>query len=351
MVATPPYLAIRAHAGPNAGAGHWMRCLAIAQAWCDSGGRAVFIGTDDSLSLESRLEGRAMVAQRIKAEPGSPADALATARIVKKSGASWVILDGYCFSGEYQTCLKKDSGARLLVIDDMAQAARYDADAILNQNPHAEKKLYEGKTDGRTALLLGTEYALLRREFWQAGRPSHSKPGNLRKVLLTAGGGETFPVMAKFIGGFIKAGLTDTEAAGVYNGNAQARQKLEKLATDAGRKVRIISNASRMADLMAWADAAVSAAGSTLWELAYLGVPAVTVILADNQRPIADWLHERGIVLNLGWYKNVSEADISGALNRLASEPALRAEMSGRGRKLVDGKGVSRVLAFLRGKH
>lgn len=78
-----------------------------------------------------------------------------------------------------------------------------------------------------------------------------------------------------------------------------------------------------------------------------MGLPALVLILADNQRAVAERLDEAGVVVNLGWHKDLAATDITQALVNLAGAPDERAEMSRRGRDLVDGKGNDRVLKEL----
>jgi RimJ/RimL family protein N-acetyltransferase len=112
--------------------------------------------------------------------------------------------------------------------------------------------------------------------------------------------------------------------------------------------VHLLTDVRDMAGLMASADLAVSAAGSTCWELAFMGVPMVVVSLAANQTPMADGLAAAGLALNLGWHEGLSIQRINDALRRLIGDAQLRREMSNRGRECVDGRGADRVTRMLR---
>src|SRR5207248_2812164 len=100
-----------------------------------------------------------------------------------------------------------------------------------------------------------------------------------------------------------------------------------------------------MAELMAWADVAVSAAGSTCWELAFMGVPAVAIVCADNQQSVAESLHQAGSVESLGDHSMLSSRDIAAALKCLMRSQRMRRSMSEHGRAIVDGYGAARVVA------
>jgi spore coat polysaccharide biosynthesis predicted glycosyltransferase SpsG len=98
---------------------------------------------------------------------------------------------------------------------------------------------------------------------------------------------------------------------------------------------------------MSWADLAVTGAGSTCWELACVGLPAVTLVIAENQRAIAEELGAAGVVFNLGWHEEVSAERIATTVDGLLYSSFRRLRMSQTGRAVVDGKGAERVAATL----
>ncbi len=105
-----------------------------------------------------------------------------------------------------------------------------------------------------------------------------------------------------------------------------------------------------MPELMAWADVVVSAAGSTCWEVC-LGMPAVLIDLADNQRPIAEALARKECAIHLGSTGQVSTEKIGSQLEWLLLSPAPRIAISHRARELVDTRGAIRVVSALRARN
>src|ERR1700675_1782319 len=114
-------LLIRADASLAIGTGHVMRCLALAQAWKDAGGRAIFAIAQSTPAIEERLRDERFDVERAPVPVGSVADAEETARLAHKHGALWSVIDGYEFGAEYQTNLK-GHGLRVLFIDDNGHA-------------------------------------------------------------------------------------------------------------------------------------------------------------------------------------------------------------------------------------
>jgi len=111
--------------------------------------------------------------------------------------------------------------------------------------------------------------------------------------------------------------------------------------------IRLQQDTSEMPQLMAWADLAVSGGGSTCWELAFMGVPSLLFVLAENQCRIAEGLEQAGVAINLGWSHEVSDTAVVETLQGLCQAAERRCHMSKLGRKLVDGRGASRVLQAL----
>jgi RimJ/RimL family protein N-acetyltransferase len=99
-----------------------------------------------------------------------------------------------------------------------------------------------------------------------------------------------------------------------------------------------------MASLMAWSDLAVTAGGTTCWELAAMGVPFLVMILADNQVRGATAAVAQGMAVSLGWHRELSTAQLAAAVQGLAGDRQARDRLAARGRETVDGYGGTRVL-------
>jgi len=331
---TGHYLTIRADATVQMGSGHIMRCLALAQAWRARGGEVTFLSACENAGLRQRIEQAGCAFVAIPKPHPDPGDLSTTLDfLAKQSQPQWMVLDGYHFTPDYQAMLR---GARLLVMDDMAALERYHADIMLNQNSHAPHLSYHTGPD--TLLLLGTRYALLREEF---STVSPREPeSTARKVLVTLGGSDPDNATLKVIRALRQ--LADIEAK-VVIGPANPHAERLRQAAD-GSTVELLYNVTRMPELMAWADVAVTASGSTCWELLYMGLPSAVIVLAENQEPIARDLSERGAVINLGWQHDLNDEQIGAALCSLIGDAARRKQMAACGRALVDGRGAERVI-------
>ena len=348
-----PFLLIRSDAGGHIGMGHVMRCLALAQAWRHRNGPlAVAMAHGESL-VKARLQSENVEVVSLGVDPGGEDDARQTGILAAGRGARWIVADGYQFGAAYQKSLRlslSKARCRFLSVDDFRHASHYYADAILDQNIGLDQSSIYDDREHYTSLLAGARYVMLRREFqeWQ-GFSRQVKPAPARKILVTLGGGNADAIMRRIVKAISKIGRFQFECKIVIGPGCQHLESLESIAAAGRQSITLLKAVADMAGLMAWADMAVSGAGSTAWELAFMGVPALLVILAENQEPVAQRLDREGAARSIGWHSALTESDIAAAIERLAGSPERRMCMSAAGQRLIDGKGAERVAEFLDG--
>jgi len=333
------------------GTGHLMRMIALAQAWRETGGDIVFVCAEITGDLESRICGENLRVEKSSVVPGSHADLEATYALIARYSADnltvAVALDGYQFDAEFQHGLKA-AGCRLLAVDDYGHADFYCADFVLNQNVSACESLY-AKRSSDTRLLLGPKYSLLRREFAKLRGWERRIPDRAGKLLVTLGGADADNLTEKVIGALAGASFEIKVAVGGSNPHLDSLLQATRRATSAATRVELVVNPLDMPDLMAWADIAVTAGGSTCWELALAGLPSLLIILAENQARSTRELERQGFGCCLGKYDDFDAGVFRQALESLAADKDRRAGFAARGREMVDGFGAQRVVSFLSG--
>ncbi len=341
----PPPLLIRADANSHIGTGHVMRCLALAQAWQAAGGQVIFITACESEALRRRLIGEKLEVVALS----DPRDWQVVARSLAAQPNAWVALDGYHFDTADQQRFK-DAGHRLLVIDDLAQLNRYVADLVLNQNLGAQGLTYAHHP--ATRLLRGTDYVLLRREFLSRREIRREASDRARRILVTMGGADPDNATLTIVRALQRL---DAEGIEVVIALGASYPYFDDFQAAIGSPpstlhsplFTLLRNAPNMPDLMAWADVAISAGGTTAWELAFMGVPTLAVVLASNQQRSVDGLSALGVVDNLGWHAELAEAETALKVRRLLNDRSRRKLMSQAGQALVDGMGARRVIAAM----
>ena len=341
-------LFFRVDASTEIGTGHVMRCLALAQACIDAGGKAIFAMATQAPELEIRLKSEGIEIVYLSVHRGSTEDAKKTATLARQFDVSWVVVDGYNFGAEYQKVIK-NFGLDFLFIDDYGHADYYYADIVLNQNIYAHEELYSNK-ESYTQLLLGTSYTLLRREFWQWQGWKRKIPSVANKILVTLGGADSDNVTLKVIQGLQLIEIENLEVIVVVGGSNPHYELLQTAIEQSSFVIHLKTNVTNMPELMAWADVAIAAGGSTSWELAFMGLPSLVLILADNQRETAQKLGEMEVAINLGWHENVSFKKISVEAIGLLELSEVRSKMTKLAKKLVDGQGSHKVLLHVEEK-
>lgn len=329
----------RVDASRTIGAGHFMRCLSLAERWQDEGGEVRFVGSyPDELARRLAFEGIE------HARPGAfwpdPADLEETLRLLPPGVP--VVIDGYGFDAEYHERIG-GSGRRVMVIDDIAHLSAYAGDLLLNFNICAEKVAYERAPERR---LLGPRYVPLRRGFAVVERSVRSTPRTATRLLVTLGGADptgATPRVLEALSGPALAGTTIRVVAGPASSN---RAELDRIAAESDGRFELLSDVSDMPGLMAWADFAVSAAGGTSWELAFMGLPCGLIAVAENQIPNVEGLLAWGSAIDLGTTE--AAGDLAPRVEAILGDSEARARMSERGRELIDGQGAARVVAALK---
>ena len=337
-------LIIRADASTQLGTGHLMRCLALAQAWKDAGGKVIFVTACQSEGLLQRLREEGFDIHLLADPYPDPGDWDCTKTILAAYPDAWVVLDGYHFDGGYQQWVK-EARHQLLVIDDMAHLKHYYADIVLNQNLHAEQLHYS--CEPYTCLLLGTRYVLLRREFLAWRDWKREIPEVARRVLVTLGGGDPENQTLKVIQALQEVDIPGLEATVVIGPSNPHADTLEAAMRQSHVPVRLIRNATNMPELMARADIAVSSSGTTAWELLFMGTPTLVMILADNQRYIAKQIDSQRVGKALGCAENMSIELLAKSIASLAKDFNVRMKISENARQIVDGQGAQRVVTSI----
>jgi UDP-2,4-diacetamido-2,4,6-trideoxy-beta-L-altropyranose hydrolase len=265
---------LRADASDLIGVGHVMRSLALGEALLDVGFDVMLatVGLPAGMREEAHKCGITVV--DLQCVPFGAADALATLSL---NGAVLVI-DGYKFEREFFEILENQA-THFAVIDDNVETKALAPSVVINQNPHATPEMY-AHMSGAPQLLLGLQYALLRREVLEATKQSINTVAG--KVFIAMGGSDFLQLTAPIVDGLKDLDIEICVAIGPTNGQ---RQQIEETVKSIHR-ARVIAQVDYITEL-ASSSLAILAAGSSLWEAAALGVPSLGLIVADNQVNLA----------------------------------------------------------------
>jgi UDP-2,4-diacetamido-2,4,6-trideoxy-beta-L-altropyranose hydrolase len=337
-------LLVRADATVTSGTGHAMRCLALAQAWQHAGGDVIFAMAQSTPAIGERLRSEQVKIVAIKAVAGSAEDLRQTIDAAVFHDAEWVVVDGYHFKAHYVSELQ--SVRRLLVLDDNGELESYSSELVLNQNMHARAEMY-AKRAPRTRLLLGPRYTLLRNEFTAYRDWARKVPARGTRVLVTMGGSDPKDLTPRILAALAGLPIDDLQIRVAVGGSAENRSGVTEAAERFPGRVEVMSSVANMAEVMEWADLAIAGAGTTCWEMCLLGVPAILVVVAANQRFIAENLAMIGAAVNAGPAESLDGLSLAQIAAELLENGDRRVKMSQAARQLVDGLGSERVRAAL----
>ena len=341
----------RVDSSPRMGGGHVMRCLSLADSLAARGGKVAFVSAllPDSLADLVRAAGHDV----LRIEPVDDlrfegddwdsavlppqAQAVDVERTLLAAGpADWLVLDHYRLDRSWSEALP--AGLRTLVIDDLANR-RHACDILVDQTFGRAAADYAGLTSEGAKILAGARYAMLRPEF-PATRPAalarREQPLPPRRLLISLGqtdvGGVTRTVLESV--------LPDPReiAIDVVLGATASSLAWAKARAAEDPRIELHIDSREMATLIARADVAVGAAGSTAWERCCLGLPTVTLILADNQRLVASNLERVGAIMVAADASRAGEC-----VRRLCNDESLRLSMIAAASAITDGQGATLV--------
>lgn len=353
---------MRVDASSQIGTGHFMRCLTLADSLKQRGARVRFIcrhlsshlremlaakghefiplnsGTRGD-SSETTTDGLAHaqwlgISQRI--------DAQASIDALSDQDWDWLVVDHYALDARWESALRQ-AAKNILVIDDIADR-QHDCDILLDQNFYADMdKRYTGKVPAHCRLLLGPRYALLREEFRQLREQAKPRTGPVKRVLVFFGGVDADNYTSRAIDAL--AGIDGLHVDVVVGAQHPFREQIESACEQHQFDCHV--QTKRMAELMLAADLALGAGGSATWERCCLGLPALTVSLADNQTEIAKAIDTLGAGRYLG-SQDIAGVPVmhKGILDLLEDEEQVSV-LSEKAYSIVDGLGVDRLCECL----
>lgn len=273
-------------------------------------------------------------------------DARQTLHSIEPLKADWLVVDHYALDAEWEKELAHAVGD-IMGIDDLANRAHV-CSLLLDQNLGREHEDYEALVPDTCERLIGPCYALLRPEFFALRDKSlaRRKAPELRRILITLGGVDRDNVTGQILTGLATCQLHPSMVIDVVMGKAAPHLKeVEGQVKHFPFKVTINVNVSDMAERMCRADLAIGAAGSTSWERCCMGLPTITVVLAENQRLIGEALHTSGAGLMLGMDQIADE--LSKLVKFLSEAPVELRRHSRVASEMCDGDGVKRVMSRL----
>lgn len=273
---------IRTDGNSKIGAGHVMRCLSVAEALRDLGELVLFITADEEpvKLIESRGFGYLVLHTDWNDMEGELQKLLT---VISENEIESLLIDSYQITEKYMLTLMKY--VKLAYLDDCGDTV-YPADMLINYNMYAPEidyvSMYREKGLTVPKLVLGYEYVPIRKEF---GNIEYKVKELARDVLITTGGGDLYNATEHILIKLLENSdrnpfLRYRVVSGAYNEHIEKLRNIAKT----NNNVYLYENVPDMWNLMKKCDIAISAAGSTMYELAAIGVPTVCFYFVENQK-------------------------------------------------------------------
>lgn len=358
-------VAIRTDASLVIGSGHLMRCLALAEALREKGIKVFFICRTLKGNLIGLIEKKGFEVYKLAGEDshgklqGQPSDYSAWLGVSwerdaaqvrdilekNKTTVDWLVVDHYSLDKRWEKALRPYS-KEIMVIDDLANR-EHNCDLLLDQNYHPEMAArYKKLLPQQSRILLGPNYALLRREFADARKNPRRKSRLIKRIFVFFGGTDSTNETAKCLLAINRINRSDISVDIVLGINNPHKVAIKRLSAKS-KQVKLYVNTGNVARIMAKADLAIGAAGTNTWERCCLGIPSLTIAVSANQEPIARNCEKAGISVYLGRPQDVNVDAINRALSKLIENNTGIQEMRKAAFELVDGKGTNRICGAL----
>ncbi len=333
-------IAFRFDTSPEIGIGHLMRCLALSEEFLRRKHKCYFVSKIDNENLINRIKKNNVFLHKM--EPGSTLedDRNGLIEFSNENHINWIITDHYELNAEYVKELKQKN-FKVLSIDDTAQIYYY-SDIVLNQNISSEKLNFT--SEKYTKFLLGTKYAMIRDQILNRSKKTDKE--KVEKILIMLGGTDRDNLILKILKMLeeINEKIEFVVLIGPLNPH---EDEIKKYIKDKNMKVKVIKSPKNMAEIYLDTDIAISAGGSSCYELAYFGIPNIIITIADNQLNIAKGLDNKKTSIFLGKKQEINKEKLQNRVKELINNDSLRNTLSKNGKKLVDGKGKERIVKFM----
>lgn len=336
---------IRADGNAGIGAGHLMRCLTIADALAEQVGdkkKIRFVCADEQSAGLAEAAGYEVSVlgtdyRDMESELSCWEGVCACDGRMPEKEEHTILVDSYYVTDAYLEQLK--AYGRVYLMDDMQEHA-YPVDGVINYNAFADEDVYRCLyKNTKTKCFVGSAYVPIRPQFLHR---EYDVADAVKNVLITTGGGDVDNIAGTILQTIYRENIDFHIVTGRYNPHLTTLRELE----NSMQGVHIYHDVSDMAGLMQKCDIAVTAGGTTIYELASVGVPFLCFSYAKNQEALTEYIGKKEIAGFLGAYhlhKEVVLENLRQLFARFCDDYDLRKVCSQKEREMIDGKGAGRL--------
>jgi UDP-2,4-diacetamido-2,4,6-trideoxy-beta-L-altropyranose hydrolase len=263
----PTNILIRADASARIGLGHIMRDLVLAERYDN----VHFACYENPITLPYPLH---------KLQSNDIAELIA---LIHTLHVDMLIIDHYGIGYEEERAIKAQTGVTLMVLDDTYE--RHECDLLLNHNICADASRYKGLVPPHCIVQCGSDYTLLREEFWKEKEILRTRSG----MLIALGGSDVLNLMPQMLP-LLPKGLHVT----LVTSSANAHLSTLKRLVSTREATELIVDATDMAKRLHTCALAIVSASTLAQEALFLNTPLLAIQTASNQHEMATYLETQG---------------------------------------------------------
>lgn len=210
------------------------------------------------------------------------------------------------------------------------QAVDYTIDASIEKiSPYSKDK----------TVLSGPDYAILHNKFRHFHKVKRKYRKKIKHVFISLGGAVEYRTLRKMIDLLSRHRWNVKIAPGFY-----IKKSFQETLRRIYPGIHFVGKIESLARPFFEADVALITPGGAAYEAAAVGTPALYFYYHDRQKSIANSLAKRGLGLEISSIEDLVQVNIVEKMNLLTLEK--RIHMGGKGKELVDARGVYRIIDF-----
>lgn len=341
----------RVDGAQHLGLGHIMRCIAFAQRLRNKGLKPIFVIRDYEKKIAELICQYEYPVLTIPPDSSLALDASLTSNYASQYKINLIITDlsNKDFMANQDEYAKYLQGlkncCKFLITMDGLNYISYPSDIVIIPYYGGEKKQH--KSSNNTKFLLGPSYFIFRKEFIEAAKIKREIKKAAKNILITMGGSDPCGLSLKTVKALNKLNIRSLNLRIVIGiaFKSNLKQSIARALGNFKGTYEFFMGSDNMAELMLWSDLIISNGGLTKYEMAVTGTPGIVIAQDEIEAQRAKEFEKAGTVLYLGSIDEVDESAIAEATAQLLKNYELRSHMSVRGRIVVDGRGIERVIS------
>lgn len=335
-------IAFRVDGNDKICSGHVMRCLAIAKALNNKKQQCIFIIADGIMKEIIEKNGFDVICLDTQWDNMEDEISVLIPKL-EKIKPKLIIVDSYYVTQKYMNDIKET--IKLAYIDDI-NAFEYRCDLLINYSIYGNEMKYTGVEKEKQ--LIGCKYVPLRSEFQDVGK--RKIKDEVKDILISTGGADIYGIGPRLVDSLIEIANRNNIVIHIVSGSLNSQREMLRRQSRKYNNLIVHENVTEMCKLMCKCDMAISASGSTLYELCATGMPTISYFFADNQIYNSMAFEKNNIIPTAGDWRENAEQVIYNIINfteDMINNRHKRIALSEKMQTIVDGKGAQRLADYI----